>query len=118
MRKIFIAAIVIVLISVITGGILGYSYLQGQSQTQTPSNPQQTTNEVENIRDQAMTYLAANHTQTMSLMPTGHWSGGRVDTGLLGAENYLFTTSEWDVSINYPSRVKPNLQHHLQLHLS
>lgn len=106
MRKIFIAAIVIVLIAVITGGILGYSYLQGQNQP-APSNPAQTTNEIENIRDQAMTYLAANHTQTMPLMPTGHWSGGRVDTGLLGAENYLFTTSEWDVSINYPVVLNP-----------
>jgi hypothetical protein len=107
MRKIIIAAIVIVLIAVIAGGILGYTYLQSQNQP-APSNPAQTTNEIENIRDQAMTYLAANHTQTLPLMPTGHWSGGRVDTGLLGAENYLFTTSEWDVSINYPVVLNPS----------
>jgi hypothetical protein len=105
MRKTFIAAIVIVLIVVLTGGYLGYTYLQGQNQT--PSNPAQTTNEIENIRDQALTYLAANHTQTMPLMPTGHWSGGRVDTGLLGAETYQFTTGEWEVNIHYPVVLNP-----------
>ncbi len=105
MRKTLIAATVVVLIVVITGGYIGLTYLQGQNQT--PGNPAQTTNEIENIRDQAMTYLAANHTQTFTLMPTDHWSGGRVDTGLLGATNYLFTTSEWEVSINYPVVLNP-----------
>jgi len=104
MRKILITAIIVVLIVIIAAGYIGLTYLQGQNNTH--GNPAQTTNEIENIRDQAMTYLAANHTQTFTLMPKDHWSGGRVDTGLLGAENYLFTTSEWAVSINYP--VVPN----------
>jgi flagellar basal body-associated protein FliL len=65
MRKTFLAAIVIVLIVVITGGVLGYTYLQGQTQP-APSNPAQATNEIENIRDQALTYVAANHTQTFT----------------------------------------------------
>lgn len=106
MRKTIIAAIVIVLIVVITGGVLGYTYLQGQTQT-TPSNPAQTTNEIENIRDQAMTYVAANHTQAFSIMPTGHWTGGRVDTGLLGAETYQFTNGNWQVDIHYPIVLSP-----------
>jgi hypothetical protein len=101
MRKTFIAVIVIVLIAVIAaGGYLGYTSLQDQNQT--PSNPQQITNGIENIRDQALTYVAANHTQTFTVMPTGHWSGGRVDTGLLGAETYQFTNGDWQVSISYP----------------
>lgn len=102
MRKIFLAAIVIVLIAVIAGGYLGYTYLQGQTQP-APSNPAQTTNEIENIRDQALTYVAANHTQTLSTMPTGHWSGGRVDQpGLVGAETYMFTNGNWQVEMHYP----------------
>lgn len=105
MRKILIAAIAVALIVVITGGYLGLTYLQGENKT--PGNPAQTTNEVENIRDQAMLYLAANHTQTFTLMPKDHWSGGKVDTGLLGAEYYLFATSEWEVSINYPVVLNP-----------
>lgn len=106
MRKTFIAAIAIVLIAVITGGILGYTYLQGQNQP-APSNPAQTTNEIENIRDQALTYVAANHTQTLSLTPTGHWSGGRVDTGLLGAETYQFTNGNCQIDIHYPVVLNP-----------
>jgi hypothetical protein len=105
MRKIFIAAIAIVLIVVITGGYLGYTYLQAP--TPAPSNPAQTIDEIENIRDQALTYFAANHTQAFSLMPTGHWSGGRVDQpGLVGAETYQFTNGNWQVEIHYP--VVPN----------
>jgi hypothetical protein len=106
MRKTFLAAIVIVLIVVITGGVLGYTYLQGQTQP-APSNPAQATNEIENIRDQALTYVAANHTQTFTSMPTGHWSGGRVDQpGLVGAVTYQFTNGNWQIELHYP--VVPN----------
>jgi hypothetical protein len=107
MRKTFIAAIVIVLVAVIAGAVLGYTYLQGQTQP-TPSNPAQTTSGIENIRDQALAYVAANHTQAFSLMPTGHWSGGRVDQpGLVGAETYQFTNGNWQVEIHYPVVLNP-----------
>jgi FlaG/FlaF family flagellin (archaellin) len=93
MRKTLIAAIVIVLIAVISVGYLGYTYLLGQNHA-VNNPPAQTSNAVENLRDQAMTYLAANHTQTIPIMPTSHWSGGRVGTGLVGAELYQYTNGE------------------------
>lgn len=99
MRKSFIFAVVAVLVIVIVGGYLGYSYLS-TNQNQNPNTP--TTVSVDQIRDQAMTYVAANHTQTVTLMPTAHWAGGRVDTGLLGSETYQYTNGNWAVNITYP----------------
>jgi hypothetical protein len=47
-----------------------------------------------------------NHTQVFNLMPTDQWSGGRVETGLLGSETYQYTNGNWTVEISYP--VVPN----------
>jgi hypothetical protein len=53
-----------------------------------------------------MSYIAANHTQTMPMMSSLHWSGGRQDTGLLGAETYQYTCGDWVCTVQYP--VVPN----------
>jgi len=103
MRKTLLAAIVVVLIAVIAGGYLAYSYLSSQNQ---PSNTPTASLSVEQIRDQAMVYIAANHTQTLPLMQTLHWSGGRQDTGVVGSETYQYTGADWEMMIQYP--VVPN----------
>ncbi len=103
-KKISIVLAVVVLIVVIAGGYLAYSFLipnnNNNDQPQTPALS------IENIRDQAMTYVAANHTQTLPMMTNIHWTGGRDESGLLGAETYQYTGSYWDLKIQYP--VVPN----------
>ncbi len=105
MKKAVIIAAVIVLIVVIAGGVFAYTYLN-----QTPSNDQngdQTqTLSLDNIRDQAMTYIAANHTQSLPLMTSFHWTGSRDTSGVLGAETYQYTGNDWKVIVEYP--VVPN----------
>jgi uncharacterized protein (UPF0333 family) len=57
---------------------------------------------VEQVRDAAMAYIMANHTETGSLMANLSWTGGRQDTGLLGSELYLYNGGNWTVEIRYP----------------
>lgn len=111
MKKIFIVLAVVVLIVVIVGGILAYTYLPNQNPTTTPTGetntPPKTLTTVDEIRDGAMVYLAANHTGTVSMMNDLSWSGGRQDTGLLGADNYVYTSGSWSCVIDYPVVLNP-----------
>lgn len=95
---------VVVLIVVIAGAVFAYSYLT--TPTQENNQPQTPTLGLENIRDQAMTYVAANHTQTLPLMTAFHWTGSQNESGMLGAETYIYTDNDWKVTIEYP--VVPN----------
>lgn len=111
MKKLFIVLAVVVLIVVIVGGILAYTYLPNQNPTTTPTGetntPPKTLTTVDEIRDGAMVYLAANHSGTVSMMSGLSWSGGRQDTGLLGAENYVYTSGSWSCVIDYPVVLNP-----------
>jgi hypothetical protein len=104
MRKIIVAALAAVLIVVVAGGYIGWTYLN-----QAPSNNQPSEPEVvaAQIRDQAMVYIEANNTQTVPLMQSLAWSGGRQETGLLGSETYLYTSGNWMVQIQYPVVANP-----------
>ena len=88
-------------IVIITGGLIGYTYYASQTQNNTTPSPS-----AEQIRDQTMVYIEANHTETVQLMHNLNWSGGRQETGLLGAETYLYTSGNWVLTIQYP--VIPN----------
>ena len=101
MRKSIVLVLVVVLIVIITGGYLGYTYYASQTQNNTTPRPS-----VEQIRDQAMVYIEANHTETVQVMQNLNWSGGRQETGLLGSEKYVYCSGNWSVSIQYP--VVPN----------
>lgn len=80
MRKNFIVAAVVFLIFLVSGGIINYTHLQNQ-------NPKAPTGEtdtlpmvpvaVDEIRDAAMVYLAANHSGTIIVMDNLAWIGGR-----------------------------------------
>jgi len=111
MRKAFLIAAVTVLIAVIAGAVFAYSYLTNQNQDN--NQPQSSALGLENIRDQAMTYVAANHTQTLPLMSTFHWTGSRVESSLLGAETYAFTGDDWKVTFEYP--VVPNPTYNIEI---
>lgn len=101
-RKIIILALAAVLIIVITGGYLGWTYYTSQNQNNKAPSPS-----VEQIRDQTMVYIEANHTETMQVMQNLNWTGGRQETGLLGAETYLYTSGNWSLTIQYPVVVNP-----------
>lgn len=101
MRKSIALVLVAVLIVIVAGGYLGYTYYAGQTQNNTTPSPS-----VEQIRDQTMVYIGANYTQTLPLMQNLNWSGGRQETGLLGAETYLYNSGSWSLTIQYP--VIPN----------
>lgn len=111
MRKSFLIVAVVVLIVLIAGAMFAYSYLtnlpQENNQSQTPPV------ELDAIRDQAMTYVAANYTQTLPMMSAFHWTGSRDESGMLGAETYTYTGNDWKVTIEYP--VVPNPDYNLDI---
>lgn len=100
MRKILTVALAAVIIIVTTGGCLAWTYLSSQN------NDQPTVLSLEEIRDSAMLYLAANHSQTIQAMDSLSWVGGKQDTNMLGAETYAYQSGNWSVEISYP--IVPN----------
>lgn len=105
MLKNIIIVAVVVLIIVIAGGILAYTYLSNQNPNATSSGetntPPAVPTTVDEIRDAAMVYLAANHTGTIMVMDNLAWTGGRQEVGLVGAENYVYTSDAWSCFIDY-----------------
>jgi hypothetical protein len=66
------------------------------------------------IRDSIMNYIKINHNQTAQFMQNLNWNGGRVETGLVGAEKYNYTTlnpvpgaAGWTVTLDYPVVLDP-----------
>jgi hypothetical protein len=105
MRKPLLIILAVVFLIVILGGYFLWSYMSTNNQT--PNNNTSSDASVEQIRDQAMVYLAANHTQTMPLMASLQWTGGRQETGKLGAESNLYTSGAWSVMIEHPVVLDP-----------
>lgn len=100
MHKIII--LIVVVVAVIAGGYLAFTYFTSQNQPGEPSVPR-----TEQIRDQTMLYIKANHTQTAHLMANLEWIGGKQETGLLGSEVYVYTSGGWLVEIQYPVVLDP-----------
>ena len=103
MKKQAIIILAIVLIVVLAAGVIGWSHY-GSSQNK---NKPAAAISVEQIRDRAIAYIAANHTDTVQAMTNLQWSGGRQQTGLLGADNYLYTSGDWTVQIQNPVVLNP-----------
>ena len=91
------------LILVITGGYIGWKYCTNPNYV--AFNPS-----IEQIRDQTMVYIAANHTETVQLRQNLNWSGGKQETGQLGAEKYFFTSGNWSLILQYPFVVNPTIK--------
>jgi len=70
----------------------------------------------EDIRDAAMSYVRDNHPETAQFISSLAWTGGKQETGLLGAETYVYTSGDWQVTINYP--VIPNPTYEITIHYS
>jgi hypothetical protein len=101
MRKIFLIALVAVLIIVITGGYLSWTYLFPHQNETGDTTPTTIIPLMDQIADRAMAYIATNYTGAVQLMTNIPWTGGRQETGLLGTELYQFTRGDWQVQINY-----------------
>jgi len=61
----------------------------------------------EEVRDAVMEYILANHPETAPLMGELVWTGGKVETGLLGAEIYVYESDGWNVTVSYPVIANP-----------
>ena len=61
----------------------------------------------EQIRDAVICFIETNHPETAQFMGELVWSGGREDTGLLGAETYNYESQGWKVTISYPVIANP-----------
>ncbi len=88
----------IVGLSTTTGNVHVTANYQG---SQTPPNAER-----EQIRDSAMTFVKTNHPETAEFMNDLSWTGGRVETGLVGSEIYTWQSKGWNFTITNP--VVPN----------
>ena len=61
----------------------------------------------EQIRDEVICFIEANHPETAQFMGELVWTGGKEETGLLGAEIYNFESQGWKVTISYPVIANP-----------
>jgi hypothetical protein len=61
----------------------------------------------EQARDDVMIYIRTHHVETAQFMTSLTWTGGRINTGLLGAEKYVYNSNGWTVSIQYPVVLNP-----------
>jgi hypothetical protein len=61
----------------------------------------------EQVRDEAMAYIKANHPETAQFMNNIAWAGGRITPeDILGAETYTYISQGWNATIQYA--VVPN----------
>ncbi len=58
------------------------------------------------VRDDVVRYIRMNHPETAQFL-TLNWTGGRVETPLLGAETYIYSCQGWKVTIKYQVAPKP-----------
>ena len=101
------AAIVFVTIFAIVGGV-SWALVNAQQTPNLPDQPQTMPKLIihEQIRDAAIAYIGSSHPETQQLMNQLNWTGGRQETGLVGAETYLYQAQRWTVTLRYP--VVPN----------
>ena len=81
----------------------------------TPTIPPDISNEnalpdastVGQIRDNAMNYIQANHPESASSMASLSWNSGTKQTDSNGSETYTYTSSGWNVTIQFPNEPDP-----------
>ncbi len=81
------------------------------SPNETPTPTPMTQPQVQ-ARDDAMLYIRTHHIETAQFITSLLWEGGRIDTGLLGSEKYIYTNLKsiiggWSVTIQYPIVLNP-----------
>jgi hypothetical protein len=117
-----------VIIIVLVGSVVGYTLLNqptsepsttispspSATATPTPSPSEEPESSATQVRDETMNYIECYHPETTEYMQNLNWTGGRVETGFVGSENYEYTTltdalgsSGWTVTISYPVVLDP-----------
>lgn len=62
---------------------------------------------IEQIRETAMNYIQTNHPESASAMTSFSWTGGAQSTGTNGSETYIYTSSGWNITIQFPDEPDP-----------
>jgi len=108
-KTLLVAAIALILIVIVGGGFIGWTYIGigKPSVTSTPSiTPTPQPAIAAQARDASMNYMASNHAETAQLMSGFSWTSEKQETGLVGSETYVYTSVGWTVQVEYP--VVPN----------
>jgi hypothetical protein len=101
-----VCAAVFVCFSGIAWALVATPQNQNLPNGETDDVPQYQIQTPEQVRDAVMEYIAANHQETEQFMNEFSWTGGIIETGLLGASQFVYESQGWTVSISYP--VVPN----------
>ena len=108
-NKTLIIVVAVVLIVIVAGSAVwvcnnpNFNPSPTPTPTPTPATPQ------EQVRDDIISFINNNHNEIALVNPLItdlNWTGGRQETGLVGAETYIYTSDFWTVLIEYP--VVPN----------
>lgn len=106
MKRNLIIAIAVIAVVVIVAASGAWICLQNPSPAPTATPTPELTAQ-EQARDAAITYIQTNHAQTASLLADLSWTGGRATPeGLVGGETYVYTSGNWNLTVQYP--VIPN----------
>jgi hypothetical protein len=111
-NKTLIIVIAVVLIVIVAGSIAWVcnnpDFNPAPKPTPTPALTTQ-----EQVRDKVISFIIDKHNKTAEpavvnppLATNLTWTGGRQETGRLGAETYIYTSDFWTIVIEYP--VVPN----------
>jgi hypothetical protein len=125
-QQTLLIVIAITAIVIITSGFGTWTLLntnQSDNLETTPSPTATTTPELssssedtvqQQVRDASMTYIKTNHPETEQFMADLSWTGGRQETGLIGAETYVYETVHgmiggqwWTVELAYSLVLNP-----------
>lgn len=93
-------------VSISWQGICENQNVTETSYTSNITSPSASLSTQEKIRDEVMLYIKVNHPETAQFMTNLAWTGGRQETGLVGAGSYIYTSGSWAVTMQYP--VVPN----------
>jgi uncharacterized protein (UPF0333 family) len=106
-KSILIAIVAVIVVVIVVGAYVGCSGILNQPEaTPTPSpTPEPATQET--VRDATIMYITANHEDIASLTTDLTWAGGRQETGLVGAETYIYTAGNWNLTITNPVVLNP-----------
>jgi uncharacterized protein (UPF0333 family) len=118
--------ITIAVVVIIVGGYATWALLNSNQSDDLEATPSPTAtatpepssspedNVQQQVRDASMTYIKTNHPETEQLMTDLSWTGGRQETGLIGAETYVYETVHgmlggqwWTVELTYPVVLNP-----------
>ncbi len=100
-KSILIAVVAVVVIVVVAAGVLVcFNPFAGQPAA-TPT-PAPTEDVAEQARDAAIMYISTNHTGVAPMLSDLNWTGGRVETGLVGSETHTWISGMWNITVTHP----------------